>query len=471
MKRVKGRYLLVILIFLAISLMSGCITANNTKPNIILIVIDDLGWRDAGFMGSTFYETPNMDRLAAEGMVFTNAYANAPNCAPSRASIMTGQYTPRHEIYTVNSSERGESRLRKLIPVKNTTTLSRNKITIADVLKNAGYICASMGKWHLGDDPESGPLSQGFHLNIAGNKTGHPKSYFSPYKNNNLSDGPVGEYLTDRLSQEAVTFIKDNRNNPFFLYLPYYSVHTPLQAKPEIVGKYKNKKSDSHHNNAIYAAMIESVDSGIGKILVGLDQMELANNTLVILFSDNGGVRRITSMSPLRGGKGMLYEGGLRVPLVMRWPGHIKEGTKSITPVMGLDLFPTFLQAAGVNIPDQVILDGVSLLPVFEGKEFTIERALFWHFPAYLEGKAEGARDPHFRTRPGGVIQQGGWKLIEYFEDSSRELYNLRSDIGEKNNLIDSEKEKADELYQQLRQWRHSIDAPVPIEINPNYNP
>jgi len=445
--------------------------AKKRKPNFVFILADDLGWKDVGFMGSKYYETPNLDRLAAQGVVFTNAYTNAPNCAPTRASLLTGQYTPRHGIYTVNNSDRGRAELRKLIPIKNKTILDAGKVTIAEALKPAGYVCASIGKWHLGDDPKFGPRAQGFDVNIGGNRAGHPRSYFSPYKNKDLPDGPPGEYLTDRLTEEALHFMEENRHRPFFLYLPHYAVHTPLQAKKALIEKYKKKPPHNGQKNPVYAAMIESLDQGVGRILKKIDELGLTQNTVVIFFSDNGGVRRITSMAPLRGGKGMLYEGGIRVPLIVRWPGVTMPNTTCDTPVIGIDFFPTLLEIAGVKKPSGQVLDGVSLVPLLKGGKHLNREAIFWHFPAYLQGKADGARDPYFRTRPAGAVRKGNWKLIEYFEDSELELYNLKEDIGEKNNLSKKRPQKAKELHQLLVDWRKVVHAPVPTELNPKYNP
>ncbi|MEN8194567.1 MAG: sulfatase [Bacteroidota bacterium] len=463
------------ILFLGILLLaiSGCNSNNeikNSKPNIILILVDDLGWKDAGFMGSTYYETPNIDNLAKKGMVFTNAYANAPNCAPSRASLLTGQYTPRHGIYTVNSSERGDTKHRRIIPTKNTTTLSTDKITIAELLKEAGYVSASIGKWHMGNPPELGPKSQGFDVNIAGNHAGHPKSYFSPYKNKNLSDGKDGEHLTERLTNEALTFIETNKEQPFFLYLPYYAVHTPLQGKEEKIEKYKNKQKTPSHNNPTYAAMIESVDNGVGKITAKLDELKLSENTVVIFFSDNGGFGGATAMDPLRGSKGMLYEGGIRIPMIVRWEGTINPKTICDTMVIGSDIFPTLTEIAGVEIPENQIVDGKSIVPLLLRKKGFKRDALFWHFPAYLQGNYKGSRDKYFRTRPCGVVRMGDWKLIEYFEDNELELYNLKSDIGETRNLANDLPKKRDELHKVMKEWRASINAPVPTKRNPEYN-
>jgi arylsulfatase A-like enzyme len=442
------------------------------RPNIVLIFIDDMGWRDVGFMGSQYYETPNIDKLAGKGMVFTNAYSNAPNCAPARACLLSGQYGPRHGVYTVGTSSRGRSKFRKLVPIENTTVLDSKIVTIAQAIKPAGYVSASIGKWHLGDDPQFGPIGQGFDVNIAGYSAGHPqKGYFVPYNNPELPDGPQGEYLTDRLTDEALNFIETNKDRPFFLYLPHYAVHTPLQAKAELIEKYKNKAGSNGQNNPKYAAMIESADQGVGRILDKLDELELAEDTIVFFFSDNGGVKGITSNEPLRGGKGMLYEGGIREPMVVCWPGVVKPGTTSDTPVIGIDLYPTILEMTGAPTPKGKLLDGESIVPILKGQKDLNRKAIFWHFPAYLEGKAEGARDPQFRTRPGGAVRAGDWKLIEYFEDGALELYNLTDDIAEQNNLAKTMPGKVSELHKLMLAWRKAVNAPVPIELNPDYNP
>jgi len=462
------------------ALTAGCASSGGSKkaaliqkrPNIVLIFIDDMGWRDVGFMGSEYYETPNIDRLASEGMVFTNAYSNAPNCAPARACLLSGQYSPRHGVYTVASSSRGKSKLRKLIPIENTTELDSNIVTIAEAIKPVGYVSTSIGKWHLGDDPEFGPIAQGFDVNIGGYSAGHPqKGYFAPYKNPKLPDGPQGEYLTDRLTDESLSFIETNKDQQFFLYLPHYAVHTPLQAKEELIEKYKNKAGSNGQNNPIYAAMIESTDQGVGRILDKLDELELTEDTIVFFFSDNGGVKGITSNEPLRGGKGMLYEGGIREPMIVCWPGIVEPGTTSDTPVIGIDLFPTILEMAGVSIPEGKLLDGLSIVPVLKREGDLKREAIFWHFPAYLQGKAEGAKDPYFRTRPAGAVRAGDWKLIEYFEDGALELYNLTDDISEQKNLVETMPEKAAELHQLLLDWRKEVKAPIPTELNPEYNP
>ena len=459
---------------------AGCVLSGSSlqarigrkQPNIVLIFIDDMGWRDVGFMGSRYYETPNIDRLAGQGMVFTNAYANGPNCAPSRACLLSGQYGPRHGVYTVSTSSRGPSKLRKLIPIANTTVLDSKIVTIAEAIKPAGYVSASIGKWHLGNDPQFGPVGQGFDVNVGGYSAGSPaKGYFVPYGNPELPDGPQGEYLTDRLTDEALDFIETNKDKPFFLYLPHYAVHTPLHAKPELINKYKKKAGSNGQDNPTYAAMIESTDQGVGRIMEKLDELGLSDNTIVFFFSDNGGVKGITSNQPLRGGKGMLYEGGIREPMFVCWPGVVKAGTICDTPVIGIDLYPTILEMAGAQKPRGKLLDGRSIVPLLKGRKSLNRKAIFWHFPAYLQGKAEGARDPYFRTRPGAAVRAGHWKLIEYFEDGALELYNLKNDIAEQNNLAEIMPEKTSELHKLMLAWRKAVNAPVPTELNPDYNP
>ncbi len=437
------------------------------KPNFIVILADDLGWTDLGFMGSAYYETPRIDRLAGDGMVFTSAYANAPNCAPTRACILSGQYAPRHGIYTVRSSERGKSWQRKLIPVENTNTLSADVTTIAEALRPAGYRSAAIGKWHLGRDPETGPLGQGFDLNVGGNHAGHPSSYFSPYKNPDIEDGPDGESLTERLTDEALRFIDQNRDEPFFLYLSHYAVHTPIQARPEVEARYRDKEGAGGHDNPGYAAMIESVDRSVGRIVDRLDELGLDEDTMIVFFSDNGPHGTISSAAPLRGSKGMLYEGGIREPMIVRWPGRVKPKSRCDTPVIGIDFYPTLLELAGVREPEDHILDGRSLVPLIDGDGELAREAIFWHFPAYLQ--AYRGMDGHWRTTPAGVIRKGDWKLIEYFEDGRLELYNLAGDIGETTNLAESHPHRARELRELLREWRKEVDAPVPTTLNPDF--
>lgn len=439
---------------------------NDTKPNIIYINVDDLGWADTGFNGSEYYQTPNLDKLASEGVLFTNSYAAAANCAPSRACAITGQYGPRHGVYTVASSKRGKSSDRRLIPTKNTLHIKEDNVTLGHALGAAGYKTCTIGKWHVSNDP----TKNGFDINIAGSRDGGPYrgGYHSPYKYKDCEQDKKGEYLTDRLTDEAIKFVAENQENPFFLYLPFYAVHTPIQGRKDLIEKYKQLKGTKGQSNPNYAAMVEVVDENVGRLLAALDEMNLTENTMVIFHSDNGGVWKLTKQWPLRAGKGSYYEGGIREPMVIKWPNKFKGGTKCDTPVCNIDFFPTFLEAAGLSAPDGKILDGVSLMPLLRGDELK-ERPLFWHFPIYLQGGNIETRDPKFRTRPGSVVRLGDWKLHEYFEDNGLELYNLKDDIGEKNNLAEANPEKANELHTLLKNWRKETNAPVPSELNPDF--
>ncbi|MFC1498123.1 sulfatase [Verrucomicrobiota bacterium] len=437
------------------------------KPNIIYINVDDLGWADLGCQGSGFYETPNIDKLASQGMVFSDAYAPAANCAPSRACCLTGQYTPRHGVYTVNNSARGSAKERKLIPTKNTLHIEDSNLTIAHALKAAGYKTCTVGKWHVSEDP----LKNGFDVNIAGGKWGGPYhgGYHSPYDYPNCKKEGEGEYLTDRLTSEAIRFITENRDRPFFLYLPYYTVHSPLQAKKDKERLFGGKKGTKAHKDVKYAAMIASLDEGVGRLMETVKALGLADNSLILFTSDNGGVWKTSKQWPLRAGKGSYYEGGIREPLLVRWPGKIKPGTTCDVPVSGVDFFPTFLEVTAGEKPTSKVLDGVSLMPLLTQSGAIKDRPLFWHFPIYLQGGSSESRDPKFRTRPGSVIRYGDWKLHEYFEDGGLELYNLKDDIGEKKNLADTNPEKVKELHEMLKAWRKQTNAPVPTKKNPKY--
>lgn len=456
---------LFILLGLSVLMMS-CRNEKSELPNIVLIVADDLGWKDVGFMGSSFYETPHLDRLAREGMIFTQAYAAAANCAPSRACLMTGMYPTEHGIYTVGTAERGDARTRRIIPAENITILDDAYFTLAEALQQAGYVTINIGKWHLGEDP----CSQGMDYNVGGSSWGHPKSYFAPFIQPDL-EAPENSYLTDHLTGEALEFMRIHRKDPFFLYLPYYAVHTPLQAKPALERKYKSKAGEGCQQHPVYAGMIENLDSCIGSLLEELDLLGLSDNTLVVFTSDNGGIRNVSCQDPLRAGKGSYYEGGIRVPLVFRWPGRILSGSHSKTPVINLDFYPTFLEVTGIEIP--INLDGITLWPLLNGNGALEERPLFFHFPVYLEayrkGK-DGSRDPLFRTRPGSVIREGDWKLHYYYEDGGMELYNLREDMGETNNLASINMLKAKELRSKLEAWLKEERAPVNFDLNPSFD-
>lgn len=455
------RHLFLFLLFAPI-----LIGAQST-PNIIMIVVDDLGWKDLGFMGSEYYETPNLDQLAEKSIVFTQAYASAANCAPSRACLLSGQNTPRHGIYTVGPSERGKSANRKLIPTVNTTTLADEIVTFAELLQNKGYTTASMGKWHLGESP----ITQGFDLNVGGSKRGHPPTYFSPYRNPNLPDGPKGEYLTDRLTDEAIDFIAKNQQAPFFLYLPYFTIHTPLQGKDSLVAHYQNKGiQGGQGRNPNYGAMVSTMDANIGRILQTIEELNL-HNTLFIFTSDNGALAYLSSQAPLRAGKGSYYEGGIRVPLLFYWPARGWSPRAENTPVTNLDLYPTLIDLIALPKPEQV-LDGISLTSLLELKTKLPNRPLVWHFPIYLQAYRpgqDGSRDDLFRTRPGSVMRYGRWKLHEYFEDGGLELYDLKKDPGEQQNLATQKKGKTKKLLKKLQEWRSQLNAPVPNQANPEY--
>lgn len=442
--------------------------ADVNQPNVILIVIDDLGWKDLGFMGSKYYQTPNIDRLASESLTFSNGYAAAANCAPSRACLFSGQNTPRHGVYTVGTSERGRTESRKLIPTANLDMLDDSVFTLAELMKASGYQTATIGKWHIGKDPRS----QGFDLNIAGNAKGNAPSYFPPYQNPDLADGPRGEYITDRLGDEAVNYLKNRESGkPFFLYLPNFAVHTPLQAPEDLKKKYVGKGVPGQKNSA-YAAMVESMDLNIGKVLKAVQELGLENNTIVIFTSDNGGIRSVSDQAPLRAGKGSYYEGGIRVPFTVKWPGRIRAGSTSDVPVTNLDLFPTLADITGFDIRNRQ-LDGNSLLPIFNGRTIR-PRALYWHFPIYLQAydpAQDQGRDPVFRTRPGAVIRQGKWKLHVYYEDNVRELYDLSTDLGERNNLANEQREITKRLYDKLLKWQKETKAPIPTMLNPAFVP
>ena len=428
----------------------------QNSPNFVLIYIDDLGWRDLGFMGSTYYETPHIDALAASGMVFTNAYANAPNCAPSRAALMSGQYAPRHGVYTVASSERGESRFRELIPTVNTTSLDTNTVTLAESLQQSGYRTGHFGKWHLGSGRYA-PENQGFE--VADEASWRTKrSHFMP---------ETGAYLADYLTDRAIDFVKEREDEPFFLYLSHYGVHTPIEAKPEKIEKYSQKEGDAYHFDPTYAGMIESIDESVGRVMEALEEEDLINDTVVIFFADNGGYGPITKMHPLRGAKGMLYEGGIREPMIVHWPGRVEAGSTSDVPVIGIDLYPTFLELAAIVPPPSLVLDGVSLAPIMTGGSIDRE-AIYWHFPAYLEAYRDS--EVPWRTTPAAAIRAGDYKLIEFFGEERLELYDIRNDIEERNDLSDTMPDKVDELYAMMEAWRDRVNAPVPTTLNPEFD-
>jgi len=462
-----------IIALLAIGAVFSCSNdQQNAKPNIVFIFIDDLGWTDLGYMGSNYYETPHIDQLAKKGMIFTNAYANAANCAPTRACLLTGQYAPRHGVFTVARPDRGDSADRRLIPIDNSRKIPHEKITIAESLKSAGYASAAIGKWHVGNDPKE----EGFDFSETKFEMGFKRGHFND----------KGDYLADRYTNDAIKFITQNKDKPFFLYLAHDAVHTPIQAKEAITAKYEAKNAVGCHSHAEYAAMVESVDQSVGKITKTLEDLGLSKNTILIFYSDNGGHGTYTCQKPLRGGKGMFYEGGTRVPMFAYWPHEIKGGTTNDEPVIGIDFYPTYLELAGINPPGNYPLDGKSIVPLLKGGKSISREAIYWHFPAYLqsyEGLRHDSRDTAFRTRPVSVIRKGDWKLLLYHEEwvldggrekmesnNAIELYNLRDDIGEERNLVKTDLNKRDELLDQLLAWIADIDAPIPSQANPEYS-
>ncbi len=435
------------------------------RLNVVVILADDLGWADLGCYGSKYHKTPNLDKLAASGMRFTDAYAAAPVCSPTRAALLTGQYPARLNLtdWLPGRSDRPDQKL--LRPAINQELPAATR-TLAAALQAAGYTTGHIGKWHLGGQG-AGPLQRGFDTNVAGDQTGSPRSYFAPYKGNNgvympgLENAPEGEYLTDRLTAEAEKFLTVNRDKPFFLYLAHYAVHIPMKAKTDRIAKYKPGQP-GQQGNPIYAAMIESLDDSVGRVLKKLDDLKLADHTLVVFTSDNGGLCVIegpntppTINSPLREGKGYLYEGGLRVPLIVRWPGIVKPGSTTATSVQSIDFFPTLLDVCGVKNDTKV--DGVSLLPVLKGEALQRD-ALYWHYPHYSN---QGGR-------PGAAIRAGDYKLIEFFENGRRELYDLKRDISESRNLIADRAEVAKALGDKLDAWRKEVGASV-MKPNPAY--
>jgi arylsulfatase A-like enzyme len=455
---------LCMLLFWAVAFPVNSAPAATTKPNIIFILADDLGYTDLACYGSKYYESPNIDRMAAEGLRFTSGYSCGPNCQPTRAALITGQYGPRTGVYTVGSIERFNWRSRPFRPVDNAENLPLSKLTVAQALKKAGYATAMFGKWHLGQNGEHHPAKRGFDEAIVS-----MGKHFD-FKTSPPVDYPSGTYLADFLTEKAVDFIERNKARPFFLYLPHFGVHAPHQAKEELVAKFRTKKPRGGHDDPTYAAMIYSVDESVGRVLKLLDELNLSKNTLVIFSSDNGGVggyareglKRsdgVTDNAPLRGGKGMLYEGGIRVPWIFRWPGMIPAKRVIDEPIISVDLFPTLLELAGAPRPKDHVLDGVSMVELLKsaGKAKLDRQGIYWHFPGYL-----GAGQGSWRTTPVGAVRRGDWKLLEFFEDGHLELYNLRDDLSEKTNLADTLPDQTKELHGRLLTWRKELNAPMP---------
>lgn len=447
------------------------IAASAQSPNILFVYIDDMGWKDVGYMGSDFYETPTIDALASAGAVFTNAYSCAANCAPARASLMSGQYTPRHQIFNVGTQARGRAEHRRLLHVPGTDTLDPKIKTWAHQLQAAGYATASIGKWHLSKDP----CEYGFDVNIGGSQAGSPpQGYYPPHRSvAGLEDAADDEYLTDRLSHEAIRFIEKNQERPWCVYLTHFAVHTPLDAKKELKPKYEQKPAGELHSHVAMATMIQAVDDGLQSIVATLDKLKLRENTIIVFTSDNGGYGPATDMAPLKGYKGTYYEGGIRVPMFVNWPKKIPAKQTITQPVTGVDIYPTICGFADAALPAKQSADGVSLVDLLISGKPLSTRALFWHFPAYLQSYSSDwleQRDVLFRSRPCSIIRVGDWKLHQYFESGDFELYNLKSDIGEAKDLSDVETAKREELSRILTAWQQEIGAPTQLEANPDFD-
>jgi arylsulfatase A-like enzyme len=432
------------------------------KPNVIVIVADDLGWTDLGCYGSDYYESPHIDELASDGMRFTSNYSACTVCSPTRAALMTGKYPARLRITDWIPGQPPENP--KLIVPDFTKQLPYEEVTIAEILRDAGYRAASIGKWHLGGR-EFYPEHHGFDINIAGTDAPQPRpGYFAPYDIETISEGPAGEYITDRLGSEAVSFIREHRDEPFFLYLPHFAVHTPIQAKKKQIARHQDRIRDGmRHTNAAYAAMIDSLDQSIGRIRQTLDELKIADRTIIIFTSDNGGRVPTTSNAPLRVGKGSCYEGGVRVPLIVYWPGVTAANSTCDEAVITMDLFPTILEMVGQTGKRDSVCDGVTLAPLLRQSGWFPDRALFWHYPHYQHYQQGG-------TTPYGAIRRGKHKLIEFYDDFRVELYNVRDDIGERNNLISSNPELGNTLRKELHEWRSDVNAQMPTP-NPDYDP
>jgi arylsulfatase A-like enzyme len=438
--------------------------AKAAAPNILLILTDDLGWRDLSCYGSTFYETPNIDRLASQGMRFTDAYAAANVCSPTRAAVLTGK-TPARLHLTDFLSGLDYPHAALTPPDWDRWYLPHEEVTLAEMLKQAGYETFYFGKWHLGGEKHF-PKSQGFDHSAGESQSGWPGAYFHPWPTVKNLEGKKGDYLTDRLTDEVIKSIERPHEKPFFIQLSYYTPHRPTQAKEEFIRKYEEKLSpDQIQRNPINAGMIHSLDENVGRILQSLKNHQMDDNTLVVFASDNGGVHyadrpQKTSNAPLRAGKGSVYEGAYRVPLIVRWPGKIPEGIATGEPVSSIDFFPTFQAVSGLGPSACKDLDGVNLLPLLLDQEPLERDALYWHYPHYHNGGAS----PH------GIIRKGKFRLIEHYDGTQAELYDIENDIGETVNLFMSMPETAKELLEDLRQWRHEVGAQMPV-VNLRYDP
>jgi arylsulfatase A-like enzyme len=448
------------------------------KPNIVLILADDLGWRDVGYQSDGRFLTPNIDRLAKEGMAFSNAYAGGANCAPSRACLLSGTYTPRHGLYAVGQTDRGPTNLQRLVPIPNTHGLGKGFVTVAEALKADGYATGHFGKWHLQGKDGALPSEQGFDVTFDSFGEGPQKEGAEGNKRGPETD-PKGVYT---LTNKAVEFMTANRDRPFFCYLAHHAIHTPLQTRAETRQMIADRAAKAGVP-VQYMGCTYDLDDSVGQLLAKLAELKLDDNTIIVFTSDNGGTPA-SSQEPLRGNKGGYYEGGIREPMIVRWPGVVTPGTTCDTPVVNQDFYPTFVAAAGGTPPAGVTLDGVSLLPLLKQSGPLAREAVFWHFPGYLDKPVIRGRDSVFRTRPVSVIRKGDWKLHLYHEewqlDGGRaalatnhavELYHLKADPGERNDLATKDVAKRDELLGDLLKWIADTKAPMPTAKNPAYNP
>ncbi len=446
---------------LAWALLLPCpmVEGADRPPNVVFILIDDLGWRDLAVQGNPVLHTPHVDRLASEGLRFTDAYAASPVCSPTRAAILTGLAPARIQITNhLPDRPRFTPDDPKLLPAKTLDHLPAEHTTIAERLQAAGYATGFLGKWHL-SGPGDGlaiyePTAQGFDLNIGGCSFGGPPTFFDPYRIPNLPDRKAGEYLPDRLADEALGFMKRHQKSPFFFCLWNYTVHWPMEAPESYLKKYADHDGPGL-NDPRYGAMIEAMDAAIGRVLQGIDDLGLREDTMVIFTSDNGGFSGVADNRPLRDAKGDLYEGGLRVPLIVRWPKHVPAGKTSAIPVVSMDFYPTILEAAGLKTPAP--LDGHSLLPTFAGATDLKNRSLYFHYPNYAW---------HRSNRLGSAIRHGSHKLIERFDDGSIELFDLAKDLSEKKNLADAKPDLASKLRTKLQTWRREVKAAMPRPVS-----
>ena len=457
-----SRFLVTLTLALTTSLLAVD-SAPKRSPNVIIVLIDDMGLTDLSCYGSKFYESPNIDQLAKDGVRFTQGYSACTVCSPTRAALLTGKYPARlHITDWIPGHERPKAKMKipewqKFLPFE--------EITLAEQLKSAGYATASIGKWHLTPGLKEGdeayyPDKHGFDVNIGGYARGQPPSYFSPYKIPTLTDGPIGEYLTDREANEAVKFIEANKDKPFFLYLPHYAVHQPIAGKPEVVAKFKAKDTtDLKQKNATYAALVSSVDDAMGTIRAALKRLKIDEQTIIIFTSDNGGLIGTTDNSPLRAGKGSAYEGGVRVPLIMFWPGVTKAGTLEPTPAISIDIYPTVLEMTGIK-PLQSLIDGNSLASLLKSGVKPDRDTIFWHYPHYHPGGAT----------PYSAIRSGDYRLVHFYEDGHDEMYNVATDVSETKDLAVTEPDRAKALRIRLDAWLKSVDAQLPT-TNPAYDP